>query len=882
MKAAWSALALAWPLFALDPLQSYTFTPDASEEVAFEATESPVVLGGRSTTECSNNGFTENVSDIAIAITDKGQGCYASDQYSVGDFPVVLGRVTIQSSSINVAAVEIRAAESPAVQFVASGSRLYWRLPGDGAEYSIYRLRNGVLIRLATMQALDTAQFVSTSVNLEAITSPEIYVLLPSSQIIPSPSKMVLSGQQVTECDHVFPESETIGDITLVTMSGSNSNCWTDDRYSNSNYLVEKGLLGTMVAFRISPPTTIATQFVASRTNLYIRNPANDVKVWTYGHGQFELLDTVSKSDMDFAKTTVRLDNLEEELIVLIRPGTEQLTVWPQVSSTVEAAVLDGGDQWSLNCHRFQLDGQPFVPKLHWNHGPGTHSGNYGTYKRFFAVLRTDGREGVVWQDFTNDVVKVTWLAADLLSSETHQLTALNSQVLVGAAGDGANEMVLILGASEKPASKSGTVEAEAVKFSVTGSELLRKALPTEKATMNVYSFSQSGATVAWDRGAGTIACAIARTMTIAGDGLNHQGGIAIVLNASTLELISNYGQTSGHSFANSLQVSSKEGWYLGMDLGDNYPRGVNLWELKGDSRSWRKKLVYTFKTKHGTSPTSPAGAAYPEYTAISTAQQTYYQWSNDNYLYTELAHPGLHEVDDTVLVFFAGEKPPLDNSLVGKAMNVARNVAWVKISRDLQNSSVLSPGEEEIGGFYTFGGSFSEQTNRGISFLTSYTDLSQSVSRLKTAAINGQIVLLWEIWSSSSYNRTEFMVIDTKGQIQGSWPLTSLSFPFELPFADDVVVKNGRVVTYVGTDGSKGSSPSLARFELCLGSTCEQITGTTGTTDSGGGSDGGQSTSAAGNSGVSSTAPNDVSASGSMSLMLSAATLLAFRAFGI
>ena len=55
-----------------------------------------------------------------------------------------------------------------------------------------------------------------------------------------------------------------------------------------------------------------------------------------------------------------------------------------------------------------------------------------------------------------------------------------------------------------------------------------------------------------------------------------------------------------------------------------------------------------------------------------------------------------------------------------------------------------------------------------------------------------------------------------------------------------------------VGTDGSKGSSPSLARFELCLGSTCEQITGTTGTTDSGGGSDGGQSTSAAGNSGAS------------------------------
>ena len=33
--------------------------------------------------------------------------------------------------------------------------------------------------------------------------------------------------------------------------------------------------------------------------------------------------------------------------------------------------------------------------------------------------------------------------------------------------------------------------------------------------------------------------------------------------------------------------------------------------------------------------------------------------------------------------------------------------------------------------------------------------DLSQSVSRLKTAVLNDNIVLLWEIWSGSSYNRT-------------------------------------------------------------------------------------------------------------------------------
>ena len=53
-----------------------------------------------------------------------------------------------------------------------------------------------------------------------------------------------------------------------------------------------------------------------------------------------------------------------------------------------------------------------------------------------------------------------------------------------------------------------------------------------------------------------------------------------------------------------------------------------------------------------------------------------FYQWSNDNYVYTELAHPGLHEVNDALLVFFATESPPLDNSLVGTVMNVPRNVA--------------------------------------------------------------------------------------------------------------------------------------------------------------------------------------------------------------
>ena len=69
----------------------------------------------------------------------------------------------------------------------------------------------------------------------------------------------------------------------------------------------------------------------------------------------------------------------------------------------------------------------------------------------------------------------------------------------------------------------------------------------------------------------------------------------------------------------------------------------------------------------------------YQWYLFWGTCLLRFYQWSNDNYVYTELAHPGLHEVNDALLVFFATESPPLDNSLVGKVMNVPRNVARIQ-----------------------------------------------------------------------------------------------------------------------------------------------------------------------------------------------------------
>merc|ERR1719203_2623426 len=120
---------------------------------------------------------------------------------------------------------------------------------------------------------------------------------------------------------------------------------------------------------------------------------------------------------------------------------------------------------------------------------------------------------------------------------------------------------------------------------------------------------------MAWNTNSGLIGVVLSRTMTTASDGLNHQGAIAFVLDAATLDVLRNHGQTSGHSFGNSLLLTS-DGDFLSMDLGDNYPRGIHLVSFNRDSKE--NFVPYSFKTKHGTSPTSPAGKTFPEYTEIS------------------------------------------------------------------------------------------------------------------------------------------------------------------------------------------------------------------------------------------------------------------------
>jgi len=294
----------------------------------------------------------------------------------------------------------------------------------------------------------------------------------------------------------------------------------------------------------------------------------------------------------------------------------------------------------------------------------------------------------------------------------------------------------------------------------------------------------------------------------VTSDGLNHQACALFQVDGSTLEVRPEFGMkaASSHSWSNTVIVRD-EGDFLGLDLGDNYPRGANVHLIGASSKS--SKVVYTFKTKHSSGWCSGDDVYY-----VGEDGSSYCKQSNDNKVYTEIGHPGLVEVDDGLLVFFAGEQDPLDNSKIGASLNAPRDLGFVKVSKDLK--TVLSGNNREEGGFYNYGGGWSKQVNQGVNFLTAFPSKDESVSRLKTFDLTGgRILLTYEIWTGSSYVRTEFMELNAVGDVVRH--VSVVCFAMRLAIADDALVKGDKAVAYAGTrDGS------LARYEICLGESCE------------------------------------------------------------
>ena len=166
------------------------------------------------------------------------------------------------------------------------------------------------------------------------------------------------------------------------------------------------------------------------------------------------------------------------------------------------------------------------------------------------------------------------------------------------------------------------------IKVDRQGKPLVVRKYDTSRNGLGLYRYSSAGASMAWNTADNTLGLVLSKLNLKSGDGLNHQGATALVLDGKDMSIIHYRGGTSSHSFANSLHVSEK-GKFLGADLGDNFPRGINLFEFSKAS-SKRSKLAYHFKTRHCTKGNC-FGENIPEYKEISTPTETFFKQSNDN-----------------------------------------------------------------------------------------------------------------------------------------------------------------------------------------------------------------------------------------------------------
>ncbi|WP_299461011.1 hypothetical protein [uncultured Microscilla sp.] len=601
--------------------------------------------------------------------------------------------------------------------------------------------------------------------------------------------------------DGKIKEADQIGRLGLVSLYYQNA-CYTSGRYNHNDFKVSQGKVRSgklsFDAYQVFAPRRKAKKFLASQHCIAFKFPQKQsYTIYTLKAGKVDKVAKVKASQVNTARftsiKTLKVSRLTGSVIYFFAPTSQRISSFKQLSANTEGSQTKTTPLGTVFKYRFKVNASVF------------HTGkDYGRNRQFFLLKSPKNRVQMIWQDKKNKRIYLSNFMAGFKSQQNVPLYNPQKADLLAATNDTQGNLYYFTYQGSK-----GNTRVALYKATISGKFLKTKQYDTSKKGLNIYNFRNY--MVSLQHTQGKIALMIGRTMHKSGDGLHHQGGIAVVFDANTLSKIRNHGQTSGHSFDNYL-TTNKAGKFVAMDLGDNYPRGVNLHRFDGTRKY--SQVVYTFKTEHGTRATSPARRKYGYYAEISKGGKKYYKWSNDNGTYSELG--GLVEVSNGYLIIFTGEPSPtgkaLDNSRAGYKSPDPRNVGLVKVRKDFEKSSsrgsqisddmVLSRGITESGGFYTFGGRFSKQRNAGVKWLTKYRDKNKTSARhLKVAPLsNGQVLLVWEVVSKqgySTYQNTFAMKIDANGNKLGQ-PV-ALGRHVRLGRRDDLLVMGNKVFIPAG-----------------------------------------------------------------------------------
>jgi hypothetical protein len=614
--------------------------------------------------------------------------------------------------------------------------------------------------------------------------------------------------------DGEVPDSERIGNLALLASFAQNA-CYTDGRYNARDFPVEVGEVvasdgARYEAYAIHAPQTPPSVFTASQHDVFLRfgRAAPHTLYVLEGDGVVAraTLGAGDISDLGFSKLPIDANSSGAGLVFFVQPSDVAISSLSPLAPGVSGADLPTTALGALTTYRYAVGGTPFDTRAGFAWGPADASNVYSDLRHLFPVELTGGVLGVVWQDQATHEVRITTIGADRATLGSATIANPGNDVLAAATSDGGGRVYMFFVQDNDPGGRAqATRTTRLLRADLIAGTLAEALADASEEGLNINFFGRDNvASMAY--AGGKVGLMIGRTMHQSSDGLNHQGGIAVIFDGESLKVEANHGQTSGHSFENVLHTGDDGGFY-GIDLGDNYPRGVHLHHFDATTRD--SIVSFTFKTEHGQTPQSPAGASYPRYDAIS-GSKIYYQWSNDNLTYTELG--GVVQDAGGYTVVFASEPRggrALDNGRAGDYLVDARNIGLVRIRRDfktlqqwgneVQDAAVLSSGAVETGGFYTFGGHWSPQRNAGVVWLTASSDVAaDNASRVRAVGLgDGNLLVMWEQWTNTSYVTTRAMKVDPLGRVL--IPATELGPRVRLGRRDDLLVRGNDVYVVAG-----------------------------------------------------------------------------------
>jgi len=671
-----------------------------------------------------------------------------------------------------------------------------------------------VLSSAFTVTSESYANCSSAAAGINNSTSDDVIQKLRTFQF-QSTNTALLSGKSSESgaafgCTGEIRDSDVVGCLVLVSQLYSNG-CYTDGRYNHNNYQVEAGYLqplnGTARydAYRIHEPQHKASEFLGSQHIIHYKFPSKE------DYSLFRLIDNSIEKIREIPAAMISVDGytkidglsvseISGSTTYIFTPSNAALSDFNFFGNGIEAAQVGTTILGNLSKYRFKVGATPFDLRTDFDFGPDSWENRYSYTRQFFFVEKSNGEIGVLWQDRESSDIKLTWLNSDFSQQQTLTLPNHASENLVAATYDLVGNIYYLQIQGGDGSNNDLVRSATFYKVDSEGQNISSHVLDSSKSGLNMVKFDHYPATLVYNNN--SLLLLLARQMTQSNDGLNHQGGIAVSFNPDTLRVEKNWGQTSGHSFDNYLTKDGND--FIAIDLGDNYPRGIHLHKFSGFNQTSR--VIYNFKTKHGTTPKNPAGITYPIYNEITDSITTYYRWSNDNRTYTELG--GIISSGNGYSVLFIGEPNvkglALNNQQVDGNLVDARNIGLLLIRRDFENASgggsvvsndlVLSNGLIESGGFYTFNGTWKEQRNSGVVWLTNYQDPAlENASRLKVVELSdNSLLLLWEKWSSNSYIASYAMQVSSNGDM--ITPAFELSKHIRLNRRDDPFIRGNQL----------------------------------------------------------------------------------------